>query len=207
MDFVYDSRRHSIEFHSENASIAKVYLSIDQLWGKDNSLLKKSDFFLPVCVIKAGQASLALFHNSELIDHKVFRAYMVRKKQGKSQVKHLKTKGKSRLGSRIRLSETERFFEEINKRLNKYNKHPIEKWALSCSKTLWPFLFESDVTPPFESKSESIYKIPFHISEAKFEIQDKLYHELCSMHISTSEVGKKLLSPLLESSPQNDEDW
>ena len=36
------------------------------------------------------------FEGEELIEHKVFKTYMVRKKQGKSQIKHLKSKGKSK---------------------------------------------------------------------------------------------------------------
>ena len=59
---------------------------------------------------------------------------MVRKKRGVSQIKHLKTKGKSRAGSRVRLAETEEFFENINGRLQdyfeehgmKYEKIPTE---------------------------------------------------------------------------------
>ncbi|MDN3204463.1 hypothetical protein [Algoriphagus sediminis] len=207
-DVNFDYKRHHFEIISDQQSIAKIFLPIDQTVGQNYSLKEKEDFFLPICVIKAGQAFLCLFHNSELIDHKVFRAYMVRKKQGKSQVKHLKTKGKSRLGSRIRLSETERFFLEINKRLNSYNEHPIERWALSCSKTLFPLLFDSEIPPPFDSKSKSIYKIPFHIAEAKFEIYEELYKQLCSFHLSVNENANDIFEPFIEKNQKLDsDDW
>jgi len=49
--------------------------------------------------------------------YKVFRAYMVRQEASKSQIKYLKQKGNQRLGSRVRLGETEGSFREINHRL------------------------------------------------------------------------------------------
>ena len=38
-------------------------------------------------LIESGVAAVGYFENGENIDHKVFRAYMVRKKQGMSQIK------------------------------------------------------------------------------------------------------------------------
>src|SRR5688572_31879203 len=96
-----------------------------------------------ILLVQSGSCAIGYFENGKNLDHKVFRAYMVRKKRGTSQIKHLKTKGKSRAGSRVRLAETLEFFENINGRLQDYfEEHQIDKIAMSCSKILIPFLFD-----------------------------------------------------------------
>lgn len=123
-----------------------------------------------ILLIQSGHSAIGLFEGSRNLDHKVIRAYMVRKKQGKSQIKHLKTKGKSRAGSRVRLAGTIEFFEEINERLQKYfDDFPIDRIAISCSKTLWPFLFNSKVATPFDKQDERLYRIPRHVHIPKYE--------------------------------------
>ena len=95
---------------------------------------------------------------------------MVRKKQGKSQIKYLKTKGKSRAGSRVRLASTVEFFENINERLQEYFKdNEIDLIAMSCSKTLIPYFFNSKVETPFDKKDERIFKVPKHIPLPSYE--------------------------------------
>ncbi|MBI3143197.1 MAG: hypothetical protein HYZ16_10250 [Bacteroidetes bacterium] len=75
-----------------------------------------------VLLVRAGEAALGWVIQGKLMKYKVVRKYMVRKKQGKAQVSHLKTKGKSRAGSRIRLAQTEAFFEEINHKLQEWKQ-------------------------------------------------------------------------------------
>ncbi|WP_026462407.1 hypothetical protein [Adhaeribacter aquaticus] len=124
-----------------------------------------------ILLIQSGSCAIGYFENGLNLDHKVFRAYMVRMKQGKSQVKYLKTKGKSRAGSRVRLAETAEFFENINQRLQTYfATHKIDRIALSCSKILIPFLFNSKVPTPFDKKDERIFKIPKHIHTPIYDI-------------------------------------
>lgn len=106
----YQSSKHRLEVWKGDQSLGRIYLPVDQYFVVDSGLRKFDDFYFTILVIKAGQAVTACFHNGEMINHKVFRAYMVRKKQGKSQIKHLKTKGKSRAGSRVRLEGTRLFF-------------------------------------------------------------------------------------------------
>lgn len=119
-EFIYLPRKHQVVIEKNGQWQSKIYLSWLFDWDHEKGMQVKSDPHFALALIKAGQAAVGYFHQGELIDHRVFRAYMVRQKQGKSQIKHLKTKGKSRAGSRIRLSETERFFEEINERLTTY---------------------------------------------------------------------------------------
>lgn len=117
-----------------------------------------------ILLIQAGNCAMGYFENGRCLNHKVFRSYMVRKKQGKSQIKYLKTKGKSRAGSRVRLGETAEFFENINGRLQEYfQEHRIDRIAISCSKTLLPYLYNAAVPTPFDKRDPRLFKIPRHI--------------------------------------------
>lgn len=124
-----------------------------------------------ILLVQSGSCAIGYFENGINLDHKVFRAYMVRKKRGVSQIKHLKTKGKSRAGSRVRLAGTEEFFEHINERLQDYfKKRPVDKIALSCSKILIPYLFNSKTATPFDKRDSRILKIPKHIHTPIYEV-------------------------------------
>ncbi|TFV97703.1 hypothetical protein E4S40_03410 [Algoriphagus kandeliae] len=205
----YLPSKHQVELSLNHKWLAKIFLPWDYLW-TNNSFQKIDDFHLVLVAIKAGQAFTGYFHNHDLIDHKVFRAYMVRQKQGKSQIKHLKTKGKSRAGSRIRLAETERFFLEINERLNFYaDQFPITRWGISCSKTLWPYFFDAELTPPFTSKQENLISIPFHYQQASFEELQKSYHSLIQFHLLLSEDGKRYFGEGLDGNDVEleDDNW
>ena len=122
-------------------------------------------------LVQTGSASIGVFEGEQCLEHKVFSAYMVRKKQGKSQIKHLKTKGKSRAGSRVRLAKTLLFFEDINTRITRhFRENEFDRIAFSCSKILMPYLFNSKVLTPFDKKDERIYRIPKHLHQPNFEV-------------------------------------
>jgi hypothetical protein len=124
-----------------------------------------------ILLIQSGSASLGYFEEEETIDHKVFKSYMVRKKQGKSQISYLNSKGKSRAGSRVRLANTIMFFENINERLHDYfEEYDIHRVAISCSKTLLPYVYNSKKACPFEKKDKRLFKIPKHIHTPNYEI-------------------------------------
>ena len=124
-----------------------------------------------VLLIQSGNCAMGYFEDGINLDHKVFRSYMVRKKQGKSQIKYLKTKGKSRAGSRVRLGESLEFFENINGRLQEYfQEHRIDRVAMSCPKILIPFLFNSKVPTPFDKRDERLLKIPRHIHTPIYDV-------------------------------------
>jgi hypothetical protein len=124
-----------------------------------------------VLLIQAGNCAMGYFENGINLDHKVFRSYMVRKKQGKSQIKYLKTKGKSRAGSRVRLGEMVEFFENINERLQEYfGEHEVHRIAISCSKTLLPYLYQSKIPTPFAKNDPRLFKIPKHIHTPIYEV-------------------------------------
>lgn len=153
-------------------------------------------------LIQSGNCALGYFENGQNIHHKVFRSYMVRKKQGTSQVKYLKTKGKSRAGSRVRLAETNAFFENINERLQEYfAAHQIHRIALSCSKILIPYLFNSKVATPFAKRDDRIYKIPKHVHTPIYEVMMDTHQFLLKGELIYEEIYQPLVEELLGLAP------
>ncbi len=117
-----------------------------------------------VVLMQAGQAALGFGEGEDLIHHKVIRKYMVRKKRGKAQLTHLKTKGKSRAGSRIRLAQTEQFFAEINQKLHDWGEaETAERILFSCPVRMWPLLFGSRVPAAFDQRDERLIKVPLDV--------------------------------------------
>jgi hypothetical protein len=129
--------------------------------------------FIPdylIILLRAGYAALASFEEGRMVNHKVIRKYMTRQKQGKAQINHLKTKGKSRLGSRIRLQQTKGFFEEINQKLLDWEVENTDKILVSSSIALWNGLFEANILPPFTKKDTRLRKIPVHIPTPNYQL-------------------------------------
>lgn len=117
-----------------------------------------------IVLIQAGAAALGYYERTDLLHHKVIKKYMVRKKQGKSQIKHLRTKGKSRLGSRIRLRNSRLFFEEINDILSRWDvASKSEAILLSVPINLKNLLFTSKVPSPFDKKDLRVKKVPIDV--------------------------------------------
>ncbi len=206
----YLPKKHQLVIEEAGAWLAKIYLPWTMDWVESVGLQARSDSHFSLVLMRSGQAAAGYFHQGTLIDHKVFRAYMVRKKQGVSQIKHLKTKGKSRAGSRIRLAETERFFEEINERLASYaDRFPVDFWGISCAKTMWPFYFASSVPPPFSAKEENLIELPVHIAEASFDELVSVGGLLQKFHLILSEKGKEILGEMDAegSGAEIEEDW
>ncbi|MEB2775332.1 hypothetical protein SYJ56_08435 [Algoriphagus sp. D3-2-R+10] len=186
----FEQTKHQWVISDSDAWLAKISLPWNTSPSDSGLLSVKDDFHLALVMIRAGIAVTGYFHNGEMLDHKVFRAYMVRQKQGKSQIKYLKTKGKSRAGSRLRLGESEQFFEEINERLQQYEENfPITTWGISCGKTLWPYFFGSDTPTPFSKKAENLMSIPFHVQQPDFETLQTIHKKLIGIHLTLSEKG------------------
>ena len=157
-----------------------------------------------ILLIQSGSGALAYCEGEDMIDHKVFKSYMVRKKQGKSQIKYLKTKGKSKAGSRVRLGNAQNFFEDMNERLREYfDENIIDRIALSCSKTLIPYLFNSKVECPFDKKDERIYKIPKHIHTPGYDILMETHSYLLQGEFIFPETHVELAEELLNDDPEN----
>ena len=193
-DHVYTKRNNQWEFYDGQQVVFKLRMPITIAPSGLADASQSGERYYVLVLIRSGIAAVGCFTEGRNIDHKIFRAYMVRKSQGTSQIKHLKTKGKSREGSRIRIAETYRFFEEINGRLNGYfNTYEIGRIAISCPTTLIPYLYGSKEQPPFQKKDARIMSIPTHIANPTYEVLNKTNDFLLQGELKFSEGGKTFL--------------
>lgn len=199
MPWVYDQEKHRVDILDEAGNIrANFRLPITfTAPEKDLSIPPKLVHYV-ILLVQSGSCAIGYFENGINLNHKVFRAYMVRKKRGVSQIKHLKTKGKSRAGSRVRLAETEEFFEHINGRLQSYfAQHRVDRIALSVTKILIPYLFDSKIATPFNKRDERIYKIPKHIHTPIYEVLLETHKFLLKGELIYEEDQQALVSDLI----------
>ncbi|MEJ8803878.1 hypothetical protein [Pontibacter sp. H249] len=190
----YDPEKHRIAILDE-AGNAKVYFRLPITL---TASVVPAQLHYVILLIQSGNCALGYFENGRNLNHKVFRSYMVRKKQGKSQIKYLKTKGKSRAGSRVRLGETVEFFENINERLQQYfEHHDIHRIAISCSKTLIPYLFGSKAKTPFDKNDPRLLKIPKHIHTPIYEVLLDANKFLLKGELIYDEAQQELIDKLL----------
>lgn len=202
-EFTYDYRKHKMEVTDKEEAIQfRLPITIphpDDVEEHDNTTINYI-----ILLVQSGSSALGYCEGEDMVDHKVFKSYMVRKKQGKSQIKYLKTKGKSKAGSRVRLGNALSFFEDINERLQEYfEENTIDRIAMSCSKTLIPYLFNSKVECPFGKKDERIFKIPKHIHTPGYEILLETHKFLQKGEFTYSQAHPELAEELLD---DNDED-
>lgn len=200
IDYEYNDKKHLLNFFKDKESILKLRLPLDMDFDSNKKLPIHADFKNYVLVmIRSGIASVGFFENYVNHQHKVFRAYMTRKKQGKSQIKHLKTKGKSRAGSRIRLQETLEFFESINHRLQEhFGEFRIDRIGISCSDTLIPYFYGGKVPTPFDKQDKRIFKIPKHIQNPTFEELTEVNKFLLQSEIRIAEGGQSLYEAFMK---------
>ncbi|TAE75589.1 MAG: hypothetical protein EAZ85_02000 [Bacteroidetes bacterium] len=168
-------QKHRIFKENQNEKISyHLPLLIDEIL--ENQSFK--DFLLQippfpndyiVLLIQAGSAVIGQYEEGKLVNHKVIKKYMVRAAQGKAQLKHLNSKGKSKLGSRIRLAQTKDFFEEINQKLEEWEITNIPFIFYSGSIDCWNLLFESKINCPFEKKDKRLRKVPLLVHTPDFE--------------------------------------
>ncbi|RPA69113.1 hypothetical protein EF405_04695 [Cyclobacteriaceae bacterium YHN15] len=212
----YFRKKRKIIFYSNgHRKLLSIRISTTLMFFEQKLDLHAQDFINYVLIlIKSGMASVAFFENGNMADHKVFRAYMVRKKQGKSQLKYLKTKGKSRAGSRVRLAESEVFFSSINERVNTYfENYRVDLIGLSCSETLLPYFYNNTIPGSFERKDSRLFKIPKHIASPKLENLIELDKYLKKNVIEMEAEGNYLFEEFKDSSinrkieGQEDDNW
>jgi hypothetical protein len=212
----YFRKKRKIIFYSNgHKKLLSIRISTTLMFFEQKLDLHAQDFINYVLIlIKSGMASVAFFENGNMADHKVFRAYMVRKKQGKSQLKYLKTKGKSRAGSRVRLAESEVFFSSINERVNTYfENYRVDLIGLSCSETLLPYFYNNTIPGSFERKDSRLFKIPKHIASPKLENLIELDKYLKKNVIEMEAEGNYLFEEFKDSSinrkieGQEDDNW
>lgn len=132
-----------------------------------------------VLLLRAGRAALGVWVEDDLVAHKVFRRYTVRG-QGHAQTTHLKTKGKSRYGSRLRLQQAGRLLDEVNERLTDWDREygPLDVVHRACPVRLWADLCAHDPTPPFDARDARIAPIRIHVHEPDFAELGRVRHHL-----------------------------
>ena len=107
-----------------------------------------------VLLVQAGATAVGLWHGDTLVRHKVIKKYVTRGK-GKAQTTFLKTRGKSRYGSRLRLQNARIHLEETNQKMTDwFEEYGVpEQVFYSCPVRLWAEVFNAEPAPPFEKDS------------------------------------------------------
>lgn len=181
---VYDYKKHAVLVKNDtDEALGTLRLPLHLQLNSELKVIHEEQVVIYLA-IESGNAALHVWEGERNAFHTTFSAYMNRKKQGFSQVKYLNKKGKSRAGSRLRLKGTALFFDQINECLNQlFEEYSIDRIAISCGATLWPYLFKADVGCPFDKKDERLYKIPLHLPQ--------------SNHTNLTAAVKKLKAPVL----------
>lgn len=117
-------------------------------------------------LLRAGASALGVWHGHELLRHKAFKRYVVRG-SGKAQPTHLKTKGKSRYGSRLRLQNWERLLGETSERLHTWWREigPPARMFVAMPVRLRAEFAAADPAPPFGMDDPLVRAVPFHVHE------------------------------------------
>jgi len=122
-----------------------------------------------IILIQAGNAALATVVDGKITHHKVISKYVTRKKQGKAQINYLKTKGKSRAGSRIRLANTRLFFDEVIEWLKRWINPETNVLLYNFTPMIWGLFFSSKQKPPFSKDDIRLRKIPIDVRKPRFK--------------------------------------
>ncbi len=187
----YDSSKHQLSFTEKSQISVRLPFSFNY---RDKQI-DQSNFL--IILIHSGEAALAYSEEDQIVEHKMVKAYMVRQKQGKSQIKHLKTKGKSKAGSRVRLAGTDHFFEEINQKIAEWDEYfDIDKIAISCNKTLQPYFFNRP-DAALNKDDDRLFKIPKHIQEANFDNLTSIHNYLISTELKFDDSNKELITDII----------
>ncbi|MCJ8331312.1 MAG: hypothetical protein HRT89_20875 [Lentisphaeria bacterium] len=201
MKWEFEAKRLKIRVFSEAKTGLDIWLSQalpvpGNMPDKDYLLslpeLQPNHFIL---LMESGAAALAQIKNNEIIRHKVIKAYMNRKKQGKSQLNYLKTKGKSRAGSRLRIRKSIEFFEEINQKIIDWGgPEDAERICYKASIQLWPYLFKSDIAASFEKDDPRLIKIPLNTKSPSYNelIRVHKYIQYCHIDVYDEDLYKRI---------------
>jgi hypothetical protein len=122
-----------------------------------------------ILLMEAGRAAVGQADEGNVSSHKNIRKYMVRKKSGKAQLTHLKTKGKSRYGSRLRLQESEAYFVEIIERLQQEPECDAPFVFYHCPVRLKSFLDQAAEDCGFEMDKFKWRKLGVSVKECSFD--------------------------------------
>jgi Bacteroidetes VLRF1 release factor len=122
-----------------------------------------------IVLLQAGAVALGYWDGEELVRHKAMRKYVVRG-HGKAQPTHLKTRGKSRYGARLRLQNWQRLLAETNVRLREYwhELGPPDRVFHAAPVRGWVDLFTASPSPPFGRDAAPLQRLPMHVHRPDF---------------------------------------
>jgi hypothetical protein len=131
-----------------------------------------------VILMQAGALSLGLLEGGEPLQTKSIKKYVVRG-SGRAQPAHLKTKGKSRYGSRLRLQNAQLLLEEGAERLTEWFRfeEPIERVYLNAPQRLWADFLRLEIPLPLHEK-EAIVRIPRDLPRPSTELLLRTYRAM-----------------------------
>ena len=117
-----------------------------------------------VVLAQAGAIAVGAWRDDVLIDHVARKRYVVRG-QGRAQPTHLRTRGKSRYGSRLRLQNHRRLLDELIERLRTIVVQEGEPDVLHyfAPPRLWDDILAHDPPPPFTRDDPRIPRVPLHV--------------------------------------------
>ncbi len=131
-----------------------------------------------VILMQAGAVSLGLFEGGQAVATKTLKKYVVRGK-GKAQPTHLKTRGKSRYGSRLRLQNAQSLLEESAERLTQWwhEGGPMERVFLGVPTRLWAD-FQRHPLPAQLHQRAALTRIPLDLPRPTTELLLRTYRAL-----------------------------
>jgi len=123
-----------------------------------------------VLLLRAGAMAFGCWRGSELVQHKAVRKYVVRG-SGKAQSTHLKTRGKSRYGSRLRLQNWRSLLGETNERVSDCQEQfgPFDRIFYGVPVRGFSGLFEADPEPAFSRDARELQRLPMHVHRPDYE--------------------------------------
>ena len=123
-----------------------------------------------VLLLRAGAMAFGCWRGDALLQHKAVRKYVVRG-SGKAQSTHLKTRGKSRYGSRLRLQNWRSLLAETNERVADCLAQfgPADRIFYATPVRVFSDLFEADPKPPFSRDANELQKVPIHVHRPDHE--------------------------------------
>ena len=131
-------------------------------------------------LMQAGRASVAVAQADIILVSKQIQKYMVRQSQGKAQLTYLQEKGKSLLGSRIRLRQSQQFFEEIDERLRLWSQdYDLEQVFLSCTPKLKGAFFLAIADPVLSKDDPRWRRVPFMVRPPGQVEMQRIHRLLC----------------------------
>lgn len=165
-----DERR--LRFLQNERCVAHFYPPLLK-WDAGKGQLESGTYM--VLIIQAGATAVGVWDGSLLVAHKVIKKYVKRGK-GKAQTTYLKTRGKSRYGSRLRLQNAQAHLVETVDRVDMWcDQYAVKKLFYNCPVRLW-----SEFDKTFEGlHGVERIKVPRDVRTPNHEELKRVRNSLC----------------------------